>query len=141
MSSYVAGKLASPYSTRRPWLGLTQPSPRAVGASLTPPTPLHSGLSSREANATLVAEVEKTRGSTVTLVDPDPTNTSSSSHAKGAAATAATRTYDFGDRHVYGSDANQSMIYMDVAKPILEQVLQGYNCTIFAYGQTGTGKT
>ncbi len=33
------------------------------------------------------------------------------------------------------------MIYMDVAKPILEQVLQGYNCTIFAYGQTGTGKT
>ncbi|KPV74072.1 uncharacterized protein RHOBADRAFT_4799, partial [Rhodotorula graminis WP1] len=26
-------------------------------------------------------------------------------------------------------------------KPILQQVLQGYNCTIFAYGQTGTGKT
>lgn len=27
------------------------------------------------------------------------------------------------------------------ALPIVEQVLDGYNCTIFAYGQTGTGKT
>ena len=27
------------------------------------------------------------------------------------------------------------------AKPILESVMQGYNGTIFAYGQTGTGKT
>lgn len=25
--------------------------------------------------------------------------------------------------------------------PIVEEVLQGFNCTIFAYGQTGTGKT
>lgn len=25
--------------------------------------------------------------------------------------------------------------------PIVDQVLEGYNCTIFCYGQTGTGKT
>ena len=25
--------------------------------------------------------------------------------------------------------------------PLVHQVLQGYNCTVFAYGQTGTGKT
>ncbi len=24
---------------------------------------------------------------------------------------------------------------------MLEEVLQGFNCTVFAYGQTGTGKT
>jgi len=24
---------------------------------------------------------------------------------------------------------------------LLEEVLAGYNCTVFAYGQTGTGKT
>ena len=24
---------------------------------------------------------------------------------------------------------------------VLLQVMQGYNCTVFAYGQTGTGKT
>lgn len=26
-------------------------------------------------------------------------------------------------------------------KPIVGEVLTGYNCTVFAYGQTGTGKT
>jgi kinesin family member 11 len=25
--------------------------------------------------------------------------------------------------------------------PLVEEVLAGYNCTVFAYGQTGTGKT
>ncbi|KAJ3453429.1 hypothetical protein MRS44_017676 [Fusarium solani] len=35
------------------------------------------------------------------------------------------------------------MIFDDVVKPILDELgmLAGYNCTIFAYGQTGTGKT
>lgn len=33
------------------------------------------------------------------------------------------------------------MVYQDVVGPILEEVMSGYNCTIFAYGQTGTGKT
>jgi len=30
---------------------------------------------------------------------------------------------------------------VETAFPILENVLEGYNGTIFAYGQTGTGKT
>lgn len=25
--------------------------------------------------------------------------------------------------------------------PLIAEVLLGYNCTVFAYGQTGTGKT
>jgi Tfp pilus assembly pilus retraction ATPase PilT len=33
------------------------------------------------------------------------------------------------------------LIFNQTAKPILESVMQGYNGTIFAYGQTGTGKT
>ncbi|KAI0975389.1 P-loop containing nucleoside triphosphate hydrolase protein [Xylaria arbuscula] len=49
------------------------------------------------------------------------------------------KTYNF-DR-VFSPAADQSMIYEDVVKPILEEMLSGYNCTIFAYGQTGTGKT
>lgn len=32
-------------------------------------------------------------------------------------------------------------VYKSVVSPLLEEVLQGYNCTVFAYGQTGTGKT
>lgn len=33
------------------------------------------------------------------------------------------------------------MCVLGVAHATIEQVLQGYNCTVFAYGQTGTGKT
>ena len=33
------------------------------------------------------------------------------------------------------------MVFDEVAKGMLDEVLGGYNCTIFAYGQTGTGKT
>ncbi|CAH7676945.1 kinesin motor domain-domain-containing protein [Phakopsora pachyrhizi] len=49
------------------------------------------------------------------------------------------KTYPFD--HVFGPEADQALIFTDVVSPILNEVLQGYNCTIFAYGQTGTGKT
>ncbi|KAF7670052.1 hypothetical protein LDENG_00084620 [Lucifuga dentata] len=42
---------------------------------------------------------------------------------------------------VYGWDSKQSDIYDDTVRPLVESVLQGFNGTIFAYGQTGTGKT
>ncbi|PLW52409.1 hypothetical protein PCASD_00047 [Puccinia coronata f. sp. avenae] len=41
----------------------------------------------------------------------------------------------------FSPEADQALIFTDVVAPILTEVLQGYNCTIFAYGQTGTGKT
>ena len=46
-------------------------------------------------------------------------------------------TYD----RVFSGEADQGMVYQDVAAHVLPDVLQGYNCTVFAYGQTGTGKT
>lgn len=47
--------------------------------------------------------------------------------------------YDFDA--VFGPDSTQKQIYDCVCRPIVESVLEGYNGTIFAYGQTGTGKT
>ena len=41
----------------------------------------------------------------------------------------------------YGDNAEQKNIYEQTASPIVSNVLEGYNGTIFAYGQTGTGKT
>lgn len=35
----------------------------------------------------------------------------------------------------------QEEVYDQTARPIVESVMEGYNGTIFAYGQTGTGKT
>ncbi|OQR71775.1 kinesin protein KIF3A-like, partial [Tropilaelaps mercedesae] len=42
---------------------------------------------------------------------------------------------------VFGPDSKQVDVYNRAARPIIDNVLQGYNGTIFAYGQTGTGKT
>jgi kinesin family protein 11 len=50
-----------------------------------------------------------------------------------------TRKYPFD--LVFGPQADQALIYNEVVSPMLDEVLQGYNCTLFAYGQTGTGKT
>ena len=42
---------------------------------------------------------------------------------------------------VYDEDAEQQAVYDESAFPLVESVIQGYNGTIFAYGQTGCGKT
>jgi len=42
---------------------------------------------------------------------------------------------------VFGAYSTQAQVFDDVAKPVVEEVLQGFNETIFAYGQTGSGKT
>lgn len=42
---------------------------------------------------------------------------------------------------VFGPTSQQKELYDQSVSPIVYEVLEGYNCTIFAYGQTGTGKT
>lgn len=49
------------------------------------------------------------------------------------------RTYHF-DR-VFGPNTSQESLYNTAIAPMVDEVLNGFNCTIFAYGQTGTGKT
>ncbi|GAB2224197.1 hypothetical protein Droror1_Dr00004948 [Drosera rotundifolia] len=48
-------------------------------------------------------------------------------------------TYEFDE--VFTDFASQKRVYEVVAKPVVESVLDGYNGTVMAYGQTGTGKT
>lgn len=49
------------------------------------------------------------------------------------------RTFTF-DK-VFGPTSKQKDLFDHAISPIVNEVLEGYNCTIFAYGQTGTGKT
>ncbi|XP_030926960.1 kinesin-like protein KIN-5B [Quercus lobata] len=42
---------------------------------------------------------------------------------------------------VFGPKAQQRSIYDQAIAPVVNEVLDGFNCTVFAYGQTGTGKT
>ena len=49
--------------------------------------------------------------------------------------------HTFAFDHVYGEESSQAELYETTARPVVESCLEGYNATIFAYGQTGTGKT
>nr|CAI5842974.1 unnamed protein product [Callosobruchus analis] len=42
---------------------------------------------------------------------------------------------------VFKPTASQIDLYLNVVAPLIKDVISGYNCTVFAYGQTGTGKT
>ena len=67
-----------------------------------------------------------TRGKTVTVV-------------KGAGGKATQTTYKFDA--VFGTFASQKEVYDQTLAPTVNDVLAGYQTCIFAYGQTGTGKT
>ena len=43
--------------------------------------------------------------------------------------------------HIFDMDSTQEDVYKIAAVPAVESLMSGYNSTIFAYGQTGTGKT
>ena len=48
---------------------------------------------------------------------------------------------NFAFDNVFGEDSHQQTVYTKTAYNLVENVLTGYNGTIFAYGQTGCGKT
>ena len=56
-------------------------------------------------------------------------------------------TEGYGDRHtfhfdkIFGFDSSQEQVYDAVAKPVVDGLFEGYNGTIFAYGQVGARST
>ena len=49
--------------------------------------------------------------------------------------------HQFAFDSVFGHNVTQEEVYQEVGKPVVLNVLDGYNGSILAYGQTGTGKT
>jgi len=49
--------------------------------------------------------------------------------------------YTFTFDNVFGQHSRQIEVFEAAGIPTVENVLKGYNSTIFAYGQTGAGKT
>ncbi|XP_042858518.1 kinesin-related protein 13-like [Penaeus japonicus] len=43
--------------------------------------------------------------------------------------------------HVFGVDSTNEQIYEETTKDLVDTLLNGYNCSVFAYGATGAGKT
>lgn len=46
------------------------------------------------------------------------------------------KTFQF-DR-AFGQYATQAEVFDSAVQPIIDETLMGFNCTVFAYGQTGT---
>ncbi|KAM5531198.1 hypothetical protein V8D89_015116 [Ganoderma adspersum] len=84
-------------------------------------------------NSPIIVTTNGARSEDITIEASVPTTTF------GVVALPTTRTYPFD--MVFGPEADQATVYNDVVHPMLQEVLMGYNCTLFAYGQTGTGKT
>ena len=94
-------------------------------------------LLSRETSARVV---HVNRGSqTVTIGGEELETSSVASITLGRGRTTAVHTFAFD--HVYDERSSQEELYETTARPVVESCLEGYNATIFAYGQTGTGKT
>lgn len=77
----------------------------------------------------------------VAIEAPQVSSSSAIASTSNLVQESATRQKSYHFDQVFGPEADQGMVYQDVVGPILEEVMSGYNCTIFAYGQTGTGKT
>ncbi|XP_077438997.1 kinesin-like protein KIF11 [Vanacampus margaritifer] len=77
--------------------------------------------------------------SSYNVIDCDPNRKEVLVRTGGVNDKASRKTYTFD--MVFGPPAKQIDVYRSVVCPILGEVIMGYNCTIFAYGQTGTGKT
>ncbi|XP_066211760.1 kinesin-like protein KIF11 isoform X1 [Saccopteryx leptura] len=83
-------------------------------------------LTERKANAHSVVECDRVKKEV-------------SVRTGGLADKSSRKTFTFD--MVFGASTKQIEVYRSVVCPILDEVIMGYNCTIFAYGQTGTGKT
>ncbi|GMM56772.1 Kip1 protein [Maudiozyma humilis] len=61
------------------------------------------------------------------------------SSGSGGNTRIAQKTYSFDQ--VFGAESDQELVFDVTTKEYIQEMLDGYNCTVFAYGQTGTGKT
>ncbi|KAJ7172431.1 P-loop containing nucleoside triphosphate hydrolase protein [Mycena filopes] len=129
------------------------PSSRAKAAPPPPRSRSVLGKSTDDAETNIQVVVRSRRRSEREITDNSPIIVSSAGakskelnieaalpHSSlGVVTLPPVRTYPFD--LVFGPEADQALIYHEVVSPMLDEVVLGYNCTLFAYGQTGTGKT
>ncbi|TMW56790.1 hypothetical protein Poli38472_006800 [Pythium oligandrum] len=98
-------------------------------------------MNSRETQLGSQCIIQVVDGTTVVIRSPQSESASTTVESPRGAAGDPSGTKQFTFDHAYFTDSTQIQVYNDVARPIVDQALQGYNGTIFAYGQTGSGKT
>ena len=51
------------------------------------------------------------------------------------------KTHKFEFSNVFGPRTSQNDLFNATVEPMIDEVLEGFSCAFFCYGQTGTGKT
>ncbi|KAG8884235.1 hypothetical protein FRB97_004740 [Tulasnella sp. 331] len=78
------------------------------------------------------------------VVEPStipPSSTSSTGTQSSAANNPLAKRQSFAFDQVHSQESTQHSIFTSTAAPLVSRFLQGFNCTILAYGQTSSGKT
>ncbi|KAH0626949.1 hypothetical protein JD844_002267 [Phrynosoma platyrhinos] len=108
----------------------------AVVVRVRPQTPRE-----QEANRQSIVQVV---GDSMLVFDPEDSNLPGipvSFQAHDPASRKKGKNLIFAFDRVFGETATQVEVFENTTKEILDGVLNGYNCSVFAYGATGAGKT
>ena len=87
----------------------------------------------------MISVDEASRALVVESSSAKVTSTTTATASGKSKTSTGDREFTFDD--VFGPTSTQERVYESAVKPMVRDVLDGYNCTVFAYGQTGTGKT
>ena len=55
--------------------------------------------------------------------------------------TVAVENHSFRFKRIFPGETSQDQLFLSVGVPLVEPMMDGYNCGVLAYGQTGSGKT
>lgn len=86
-------------------------------------------------------EIDFAQGNFLSIVETKPEKPEQNMMGQVSLALISGKQRDFFFDYAFGADCNQDSVYDRIARPVVTDVLKGFNGTIFAYGQTGTGKT
>jgi hypothetical protein len=78
---------------------------------------------------------------TTVSVDPTSSTANANGPAQPTATAAPAKKQTFGFDQVHPPDTTQYSLFTTTAAPLISRFIEGFNCTILAYGQTSSGKT
>lgn len=83
-------------------------------------------------------------GTVISATNPSSSSAAAESLPEGTGGVAAghgTGEHKYSFDRIYDETWGTRNIYEDVCVPVVQSVVEGFNGTIFAYGQTSSGKT
>ncbi|KAG0662364.1 Kinesin- motor protein [Maudiozyma exigua] len=84
-------------------------------------------------------EIDEKSSVVISTMGPNGKEVMLSSPTSSGSLSYPKKTYMFDQ--VFGAESDQNLVFDVTTKNYIQEMMDGYNCTVFAYGQTGTGKT